>query len=87
MTETAQIVIISVITILTIVLSLVGFQAFMLLKELRESIRKTTSILDDVDHITTKISHSTESISGVFEGLQSVVGLIGAFKKGFKRDE
>ena len=87
--ETAQIVIITVVTILSIVLSLIGFQMYMLLKELRETIGKTNNILADVDNVTSKLSQSTETVSGMFEGLRAVVGLIGAFKKGAggKKDE
>lgn len=82
MTQTAQIIIVSVITVLTVVLSLVGFQAFLLLKELRESVMRTNKILNDVDNVTTKLSHSSDSLTGMFEGLRAVVGLVGAFKKG-----
>ena len=87
MTETAQIVIISVITVLTIVLSLVGFQAFMLLKELRESIRQANSILGNVDNITGKLSHSTDSVSGMFDGMKTVLSIINTIKKVRGNDE
>ncbi|KKR50215.1 MAG: hypothetical protein UU81_C0027G0005 [Microgenomates group bacterium GW2011_GWC1_41_8] len=86
MTQTTQIIIVSVITVLTVVLSLVGFQAFLLLKELRESIKRTNKILDDVDNVTTKLSNSTDSLTGMFEGLRAVVGLVGAFKKGIGKN-
>jgi hypothetical protein len=87
MTETAQIIIITVITILTIVISFVGFQAFMLLKDLRESVRQTNGILSDVDNITSKLSQSTDSVSGMFGGMKAVISLIGAIKKVRGTDE
>ena len=87
MSETAQIVIISVITILTIVITLVGFQAYMLLKELRQSVKTSNHILEEVDGMTTKLSHSADSVSGMFEGLRAAVGLIGAFKKSADHDK
>lgn len=87
MSETAQFFIIGVITILTIVITMVGFQAYMLLKELRESVKTSNHILTEVDDMTTKLSHSADSVSGMFDGLRAAVSLIGAFKKSAEHDE
>lgn len=84
MTETAQIVIVSVITVLTIVLSLVGIQLVFVLKDLRITIFKANEILTDTQNITGKLSRSTDSVSGALVGLKAAIALLGAFKGGKK---
>ena len=81
MNETAQIIIVAVITILTIVLSLVGIQIIFVLRELKQSLTRVNTILGDANRLTNKISHSTDSLSGLFVGLKTAFSLLGAFKK------
>lgn len=80
MTETAQILLVSVITTLTIILSLVGIQLVFVLKELKKSIEKANLILDDTQSLTSKVSHSTDSLSGMVSGIKAGLSLLGMFK-------
>lgn len=89
MSETAQIVLVSVITVLTIVLALVGLQLVFILRSVRSTIGRVNAVLDDARHITSKLSHSTDSVSGAFVGLKTVLSLISTIqhKKGADRDD
>lgn len=88
MSETAQIVLVSVITVLTIVLALVGLQLVFILRSIRSTINKFNGVIDDARNITSKLSHSTDSVSGALVGLKAVLSLISAVqhKKGADDD-
>lgn len=84
MSETAQIVLVSVITVLTIVLALVGLQLVFILRSVRSTISRVNGVLDDARNVTSKFSHSTDSLSGALVGLKAVLSLISSVqhKKG-----
>lgn len=82
MTDVTQIVLVSVITILTVVVSLVGIQAFFLIKESRVTVRKMNEVLDDTRTITSKLASSTESVSGAMTGISAALSIFGALKNG-----
>jgi len=84
MSETAQIVLVSVITVLTIVLALVGLQLVFIFRSVRSTISRVNGVLDDARNVASKFSHSTDSLSGAFVGLKAVLSLISSVqhKKG-----
>jgi len=84
MSETAQIVLVSVITVLTIVLALVGLQLVFIFRSVRSTISRVNGVLDDARNVTSKFSHSTDSLSGALVGLKAVLSLISSVqhKKG-----
>lgn len=81
MNDTAQIIVVSVITVLTIVLALVGIQIIFVLQEIKRALSKVNRIVDDAQSITSKISHSTESVSGMIVGVKTALSLLGSFRK------
>ena len=81
MNDTAQIVIVGVITVLTLVLAVVGIQIILILQEIRKSMGKMNHIVDDVQGVTSKIASSTSSISGMVVGLRTALALLGSLKK------
>lgn len=80
MNETAQVLIVAVITVLTIILSLVGIQIVYVLRDIRKTLNKVNSILDDSKNLTGKLSRSSESLSGMITGLKTALSIIGIIK-------
>lgn len=80
MLQPAQLVLIIVIFLLSIVLSLCGVQVFFILKELRESIKKLNKILEDAGIISSSFAKPIASVSGFIMGLKSGTEIIKIFK-------
>ncbi len=90
MTESAQILLIIVVAILTILLSIVGIEVFLILKEFKKSVEKINKILDNGGIISESIAKPISSISssfGGFSGMASLLGLIFTRRKKKKEEE
>lgn len=81
MTDTAQILLITVITILTILLTVIGIQVVYILKEFKKTIEKLNKILDDAGVASESFAKSLSGLTGVTAGLRTVLSLFGLFKK------
>jgi len=81
MIDLPQIILIVVVTILTILLTLVGFQVYALLKELRVSVKKINHILDNTGVVSDKIA---EEVTGLSEIIDNFIKLF-SFLKYFRR--
>lgn len=68
--DTAQIVIIASVTVLTAVLTLVGFEVFLLFREFRHAVRRVNKILEDAGCVSEVFSRQ----------ISSVGDMVGAFK-------
>jgi len=67
--DTVQLILLTVIVILTVLLVILGVQVFFILKDLRRTLRKTNKILDNADAITQDIEGPLGAISSLFLGL------------------
>lgn len=74
-----QILLFVVITILTILLTLSGIQVYHILKDLRITIKKINSILDDTNVVTSSIAKPIIGISGFISGIKSGSDIINLF--------
>jgi len=81
MNDTAQIVIVGVITVLTLVLAIVGVQIILILQEIRKSLGKVNHIVENVHDVSSKIAQSTTSVTGMVVGLRTALSLLGSLKK------
>jgi predicted PurR-regulated permease PerM len=84
MIDTVQAVLLFVIVLLTILFVVLGIQVFYILRDLRQTIKRTNNILDNVDHITQNISEPLASISG-FMNNASTLGTVGKVLSIFMR--
>jgi len=88
----SQIILVIVVTILSILLIIFSIYIFRILDELRTSLRKTNSMLDDIKRITKSVAdpieHASEFISGLKKGAK-LVELAGEFvnKKNNNKEE
>lgn len=64
---------------MTTLLTLAGIQVIHILKEIRETVKKTNKILDDTGLITSSIAKPITGISGFITGLKSGTDLINLF--------
>ena len=87
MNEAAQIVIAASVTILTIVLSLVGVQIIFLLRDLRKTLAKIDSILENTQNFSSRLSHSLDSFGATISGFKTALSILGFFKKEKEKKE
>jgi uncharacterized protein YoxC len=71
-----QLILIFILALLTINLIIVGAYVILVLKELRQTVKKTNTVLDDVNAVTNAVSSPVASILGiatsVLEGVKTI---------------
>ncbi len=87
MIQPAQILLIIVVSVLTSVLTACGIQVFYILKEIRESMKKTNKILDDAGLISSSVAKPISGISEFLMGLKSGAEVIRLLTKKKKEEE
>jgi hypothetical protein len=80
MTDPAQLFLVVVITVLTVMLIIVGIYLILLIRDLRVTNAKLGRVLDDVEVVSTKITHAGDSLSGFTLGLKTVLSVLSAVK-------
>lgn len=71
MIDPVQLVLLIVIIILTILLVVLGVQVFLILRDLRFTIRKANDVLEKVNAITESIQEPLSAFSSVMQGLKT----------------
>ncbi len=77
--EVTQILLVVTVLVLTTILSIVGFEVFLILKEFRQSVRKINKILDDAGLISESVAKPISGLSDLASGLRSLAEFIKAF--------
>lgn len=85
MLNSTQILLIAVVIVLTILLTVIGFQVFLILKEIQRSIQKANKMLDDAGLISGSIAKPIASLSNSITGLSGLAGLFGWLAKKSKQ--
>ena len=84
MIDTVQAVLLFVIVLLTILFVVLGIQVFYILKDLRQTLRRTNNILEDAENVSEGVSNSLSSFSNMFGGasaLGSIASIVSLFRK------
>lgn len=84
MIDTVQAVLLFVIVLLTILFVVLGIQVFYILKDLRQTLKKTNGILENVENLSKGVSGSLSSITDMFGGastIGSIVKVLSIFRK------
>ena len=84
MIDTVQAVLLFVIVLLTILFVVLGIQVFYILKDLRQTIRRTNNILENAENISTNVTSQIESFSNMFGGA-SAIGSLASIVSLFRR--
>lgn len=82
--DTAQVLLVVVIGILTVLLLVLGVQVFFILRELRKTVTKANKVLDDTGVITESVSGPIANISTLTTGV-TIGKLITKFLHGRKK--
>src|SRR3989337_2348779 len=64
-----QILLVFILALLTLSLMAVGFYVITVLKELRETIKKSNNILDNVQEVTESVTNPISTISSIISGI------------------
>lgn len=83
--DPVQLTIIIISFILTLLLVLLGVQVWYIFKEIRTSIIKMNTMLDDAKKVTGTVGDSVSSLSGVVSGVKAALSVFKSFRK--KNDE
>lgn len=85
MTESIQVLLIVVITVLATLLVVIGFQLLSILKEVKKSLGKINQILDDSSVVSSTFAKSVSGASAILAGVKSGLTFLDFFRK--KRKE
>jgi hypothetical protein len=85
--ENTQILLVGVVTVLTGILTLIGVQVFLILKEIKRTIEKMNKMLDDAGIISESVARPIASLSSSITGVSGIAGLFGWLAKMKKRSK
>lgn len=84
--ELSQIVLLTVIIILTIFLVVLGFQVFFVLKDLRVTLKRMNHLFDDANELVSEVKKPIEKAGNFFTALTAGAGIMHLLKKGSKNE-
>ena len=87
MLEPTQVLLFTVVTVLTIVMVLIGWQIFQILSEIKKMLEKFNQVVSGAVTITTDVGKSVKNISGFSEGFKAAFSLLKHFKKKDRENE
>lgn len=79
--DPVQLTIIVISFILTLLLVLLGVQVWYIFKEIRTSIIKMNTMLDDAKKVTGTVGDSVSSFSGIISGIKAALAVFKPFRK------
>ncbi|MBI2613802.1 MAG: hypothetical protein HYW62_03440 [Candidatus Levybacteria bacterium] len=85
--DSAQIILIVVIILLSVLLFALGVQVFFILREFRKTVSKANKVLDNTNVITQSVSAPISSLSGIATGIKTGATFINLFKKIISGDD
>ena len=78
-----QIILLIVIVVVSVILVIIGIQIIGLLKDAKETLRKTDMILEDVGFLSRSLTRGSSTLSHMFTSLESGMQLVGLVTKAF----
>lgn len=81
MMDSAQIILLFVIVVSTILLLILGIQVFFILKEFRKTVAKANKVLDDTGIITESVSGPISTLSSLTAGVKVGRSILSFLKK------
>ena len=78
-----QIILLVVIVVVSVILIIIGIQIIGLLKDAKETLRKTDMIIEDVSFLSRSLTRGSATISNMFSSLESGLQLVGMVTKLF----
>ena len=87
MNQPAQILLVVVVIVLTALLTAIGIQVYLILKEAKKSVEKINKILDDTGTITESVAKPVSSLSSSLTNFSGVAGILSLLLKKKKKPE
>lgn len=85
--DPVQLTIIVISFILTLLLVVLGVQVWYIFKEIRTSLIKMNSMLDDAKKVTLTVGDSVSGMAGIASGIRTALSVFKVFKKKDKDEE
>ncbi len=76
MLDSSQILIVAAVTIMTAILTIVGIQLILVLKEVRQGLKRINGIVDSVEKIGFNVTHGSAEIIGFITGVKKLFSVI-----------
>lgn len=76
MLDSSQILIIAAITIMTAILTVIGAQLILVLKDIRKLLSRVNAIIDTVEQVGFNITHGSAEIIGFITGVKKMLTVI-----------
>lgn len=77
MLDPTQTLLVVVVTVLTAVLAIIGFQVFLILREFQQSIKKVNKMLDDAGTVSEAIAKPIATLRENVNSASGILGLLG----------
>lgn len=79
--QLSQILLLLALIVLTVILTIIGIQLIYLLKESRETLKKTDRLIENLDFLTNGLVRTSSTFSSLSSSLQSGMQLVGLVSK------
>lgn len=79
--DPVQLTIISISIVLTVLLVVLGVQVYLILKEIKMSLVKGNSMLDDAKKVTSTVGESVSGMAGIVSGIKAALSVFKTFRK------
>ncbi len=76
MVDVIQIVLLTVIVLLALILIILGVQVFFILKDFKQTVKKTNKVLDNIDSISESVSKPVAGFSDFFGGASTMTTIL-----------
>ena len=76
-----QVLLLTAIFIISILLTVIGVQIVILLRDARETLKKADRVIDNLDFLTTSLTHTSSMFSHLSTSLQSGMHIVGLVTK------
>lgn len=81
MIESTQILLFTIITILTVILLFIGWQIYQALEEIRKMLSKINRGIDDARSFTENVGKSVHGLNGFAEGVRAILKVVTTLRK------
>lgn len=85
MLDSSQILIVAAIAIMTAILTIVGIQLILVMKDVRRLLNRVNGIIDGVEKIGFNITHGSAEIIGFITGFKKLLSVIDSASERSKR--
>lgn len=79
--DPVQLTIIAISIVVTILLVILGVQVYLILKEVKTSLVKGNSMLDDAKKVTSTVGESVSGMAGIVSGVKTALSVFKTFRK------